>query len=118
MLRLGEWVWERRTRESLEQGGDPPKGAHSPRVRRSPARGGAWPSSEVEFRPRGRPALERGGVSTVRRCPLERSGLSPEGCRGPRLLSPGRDCVGCNLQFVSLFVFRYLRKKMGFPPGY
>jgi hypothetical protein len=33
-----------------------------PRARRCPARGGAQPSSEVEFRPRGRPALERDGV--------------------------------------------------------
>jgi hypothetical protein len=38
-----------------------------PRARRSFTRGGVQPSSEVEFRPRGRPAPERGRVSVVRR---------------------------------------------------
>jgi hypothetical protein len=38
-----------------------------PRVRWSLALGGVQPSSEAEFRPRRRPALERGGVSVVRR---------------------------------------------------
>jgi hypothetical protein len=46
--------------------GDP----REPRARRSPARGGVQPSSEAESRTRGRPALERGGVS-------------PEGALGP-----------------------------------
>jgi hypothetical protein len=53
MLRSGEWVRERRTRESLERGGDPPEGAHSPQARRGLARGGVQPSSEEKFRPRG-----------------------------------------------------------------
>jgi hypothetical protein len=64
MLRSGQWVREKRTRESLKRGGDPPEGAHSPRV-------GVQPSSEAEFRLRGRPTLERGGVS-------------PEGASSPR----------------------------------
>jgi hypothetical protein len=88
-------VREWQTRESLERGGDPPEGAHSPRARRSLARGGVQASSEAVFR--------RYGV-----VPLERSGVSPEaaggdrlmgyrGCQGRGLLSPGRDCFGCNL---------------------
>jgi hypothetical protein len=71
MLRSGQWVREKRTRESLKRGGDPPEGAHSPRVRRSLTRVGVQPSSEAEFRLRGRPTLERGGVS-------------PEGASSPR----------------------------------
>jgi hypothetical protein len=50
MLRLGEWVQERRARESLERGGVLAKGASSPRARRSFTRGGVQPSSEAEFR--------------------------------------------------------------------
>jgi hypothetical protein len=84
-----------RGRSALERGGDPPEGASSPRAWRSLARGGVQPSSEVEFR----------RYSAV---PLERSGVSPEGCwgrppggplrlPGPLLPSPSRDCVGCNL---------------------
>jgi hypothetical protein len=42
-----------------------------PRAWRRPAQGGIQPSSEVETRPRGRPALERGEVS-------------PEGASNPR----------------------------------
>jgi hypothetical protein len=34
-----------------------------PQVRRSLTQGGVWPSSEAKPRPRGRPALERGGAS-------------------------------------------------------
>jgi hypothetical protein len=49
MLRSGEWVRERWTCESLERGGVSPKGASSPRTRRSLTRGGVQPSSEVEF---------------------------------------------------------------------
>jgi hypothetical protein len=48
----------------------PARGASNPRARRSFARAGVWPSSEAEFRPRGRPTLERGEVS-------------PEGALGP-----------------------------------
>jgi hypothetical protein len=36
-------------------------------------------SSEAESRPRGRPALERGGVSPEGRPALERGGVLPEG---------------------------------------
>jgi hypothetical protein len=82
MLRSGEWVRERRARESLERGGVSPEGASSPRARRSFARGassprarwsfargGVHPSSEAEFR-------QYGVVS------LEQTGVSPEGCWG------------------------------------
>jgi hypothetical protein len=69
MLWSGEWVRERRTRESLERGGDPPEGAHSPRARRNLARRGVQPSSEAEFR-------QYGAV------PLERSRASLDGCWG------------------------------------
>jgi hypothetical protein len=54
------------SRQALERGEDSPKGASSPRARRRFARGcvkpsteakiswcGAWPSSEMEVRPRG-----------------------------------------------------------------
>jgi hypothetical protein len=77
MLQSGEWVWERRTRESLERGGVSPEGASSPRARWSFARGGVQPSSEAEFRWYGAG-------------PLERSGVSPEGCRGRPLDGPLR----------------------------
>jgi hypothetical protein len=53
MLRSGEWVRERSTRESLKRGGDPPEGASSPRARRSSSGTVLCPSSEAEFRPRG-----------------------------------------------------------------
>jgi hypothetical protein len=52
------WSGEQARRHKPEVG-DP----REPRARWSPARGGVHPSSEAEFRPRGRPALERGGVS-------------------------------------------------------
>jgi hypothetical protein len=128
MLRLGERVRERRARESLERGGVRPRGrpalkqgrvspeghlalergevspegSSSPRARRSFGGTALCPSSEAEFRPRG-----AGPIILVGR----------GGCQGRGPLSPGRDCVGCNLQFVNLFVFHYLRKKMG-SPGY
>jgi hypothetical protein len=57
--------------ESIERGGDLPEGAHSPRARRSLARGGVPPSSEAELHLRGRPALERGRIL-------------PEGASSPR----------------------------------
>jgi hypothetical protein len=37
---VGEWVWERRARESLERGGTSPEGAAGPRARRNLTRGG------------------------------------------------------------------------------
>jgi hypothetical protein len=43
---------------ALERGGVPPEGAPSPRARRSFISAVLYPSSETEFRPRGRPALE------------------------------------------------------------
>jgi hypothetical protein len=69
MLRSREWVREQRTREGFERGGVSPEGAFRPRARRSFARGGVRPSSEAEFRWYGA-------------MPLERSGVSPEGCWG------------------------------------
>jgi hypothetical protein len=39
-----------RERPALERGGLSPEGASGPRARRSLARGGVWPSSEVESR--------------------------------------------------------------------
>jgi hypothetical protein len=58
-----------RGRPALERGGVSPEGTSSPRARQSLTRGGIHPSSEVESR-------WYGGV------PLERSGVSLEGCRG------------------------------------
>jgi hypothetical protein len=72
----------------------PPEGVHSPRVRRSLARGGVQHSSEAELHPRGRLALERGGVLSKGEFwyygagPLERGGVLPEGCRGRLLAGP------------------------------
>jgi hypothetical protein len=60
---VGEWVWERRARESLERGRVSLEGASGPRARWSPTRGGVYPSNEV-----GRQSLERGGVSLVWHC--------------------------------------------------
>jgi hypothetical protein len=70
-----------RGRPALERGGIPPEGASSPRALWSLTRGGVRPSSAAKSHPRGRPALEAesrlyGSV------PLERSRVSPEGCRG------------------------------------
>jgi hypothetical protein len=47
---------ESHTREhlALERVGVLPEGASGPQARRSFARGGVYPSSEAEFRPRGR----------------------------------------------------------------
>jgi hypothetical protein len=55
---LGAYMWEQRAHEGLERGG-------------VFTRGGVWPSSKAESHPRGRPALERGGIS-------------PEGATSPR----------------------------------
>jgi hypothetical protein len=81
VLRAGEQVQGRRAHGSLERGVESPEGVANPRARRtspegasSPrtgrrlARGGDQPLSEAEPHPRGQPALERGGVSLVRRC--------------------------------------------------
>jgi hypothetical protein len=90
---VGEWVWERRARESLERGGVSPEGASSPRARRSVTRGGVQPSSEAESRSRGRPTLRRGGVSLVRCCVprAKRSFARGAGavCSGGPLRPPG-----------------------------
>jgi hypothetical protein len=58
------------------------EGASSPRVRRNPARGGAQPSSEAEPQPRGRPALERGGILPVRHRHPRAKRSSARGCLG------------------------------------
>jgi hypothetical protein len=71
MLWSGERARGPRARAVLERGGDSPEGTSSPRARRRFARGGVRPSSEAEIRPRGRPALERGGDLVVRRLALE-----------------------------------------------
>jgi hypothetical protein len=102
----------------------PPEGVHSPRVRRSLARGGVQHSSEAELRPRGRLALERGGVLSEAEFwyygagLLERGGVLPEGCRGRLLLGrrchPGRSCSGCNWLLVSSFAFLLFCEEMGF----
>jgi hypothetical protein len=83
MLRAGEWLRELRTRErALERG----------------ARGGAQPSSEAEPRPRGRSALERGGIppegvfsprarrslGDVAVCPSSEAGFRPRGAGADR----------------------------------
>jgi hypothetical protein len=108
MLRSGERVRERRARESLERGGVPlegrpalerggvfPEGASSPRARRSFSGTTLCPSSEAEFRPRG------AGPTVL---------VGRGGCQGRGPLSLGRDCVGCNLQFVSLFVSLFTKE--------
>jgi hypothetical protein len=50
----GEQVWERRARESLERGGASPEGASNPQARRRFVSAVLYPSSEMEFRLRGR----------------------------------------------------------------
>jgi hypothetical protein len=54
--------------KSLERGGDSREGVSGPRARRNLTRGGDQPSSKAEPHPRGRPALERDGVSLVWCC--------------------------------------------------
>jgi hypothetical protein len=54
-------------------------GAGATSSRRRFARGGIRPSGEAEIRPRGRPALERGGDFAVLRPTLKRGGSSLEG---------------------------------------
>jgi hypothetical protein len=90
----------------LERGGDSPEGALSPRAMRRLARGGikpsseaetswcgAWPSSEVEVRPRG----------TLAGCLLGRNGFL---CPGP-FSALGHDHAECALWFVGFFFAFY-----------
>jgi hypothetical protein len=104
-----EQVRGRRACESLERGGDTLEGVSSPRARGNLTRGGVQPSSEVELHPRGRPALERDGISIVWRCAPRAKRSFARGWlgltvlagrwgrqdRGPLPLS--RDCLGCVL---------------------
>jgi hypothetical protein len=90
MLWSREWARVPRARGDLERGGDSPEGAFSRRARWRFARGGVQPSSEVEIRPKGRPALKQGGDLVVRRLALERGGSSLEGRRGWPLDGPLR----------------------------
>jgi hypothetical protein len=101
---IGEWARGSRAQDGLEPHGDSPEGASIPRARRSFARGGVQPSSEVEFHPRGafipraRRSFARGGVQPSSEVefwwygagPLERGGDLPEGCRGRPLDGPLR----------------------------
>jgi hypothetical protein len=96
---VGEWVWKRRARESLERGGTSPEGASDPRARQNLTRGGVRPSSEAEPHLRGLPALERGGTSPeeassprARRSlgstavyPSSEAGFHPRGAEADRL---------------------------------
>jgi hypothetical protein len=91
--------------------------------RGSGCRGGVAPgaSSEAEFRPRVRSALERGGPRPRGRSALERGGFSPEGawanCFGGPLGPPGlRLCCAC-FGLANLFAFVYFTKEDGVFPG-
>jgi hypothetical protein len=96
---LSEAEFRPRGRPALDRGGVSPEGASNPRLRRSFARGASsprsrrsfargdvQPSSESEFHPRGRPALERSGVSMLRcratrpRRSFARGVLGPAAC--------------------------------------
>jgi hypothetical protein len=112
-------LW-RRTHASLERGGAPPEGAHSPRAKWSFARGG-HPALE-----RGRVSLE--GVNSPRARwsfgvttpgPSSEAEFCPRGAGAGCLLGRwcylGRGCTRCNLPLVSSFVFLLFCKEMGFP---
>jgi hypothetical protein len=85
-------------------------------------RGGVQPSSEAEPYPRGRPALERGGVSLARRCAPSSEVEFRSRAAGPTVLvcrwghqgrGPlplGRDCFECVFRFVNSFAFRFFAK--------
>jgi hypothetical protein len=86
-------------------------------------------SSEAEIRPRGCPALERGGVSVVRRRAPRARRRFARGVPRPTVWwaaevawAVGSSCHqaviarGVNLQFVSSFVFLLFCVEMGFPP--
>jgi hypothetical protein len=105
---------------------------HEPQARRSPARGCAQPSSEAESRPRGRPALERGGDSPegasgprARRSfgvtapgPSSEAEFCPRGagagCLLGRWCHSGRSCMRGSLTLVSSFAFLLFCEEMGF----
>jgi hypothetical protein len=88
--------------------------------------------SEVEFHPRGRPALERGGVSpggassprarwsfgvTVSGPSCEAEFLlrgAKAGCLLGRWGYPSHGCMRCDLPLVSLFVILLFCEEMGF----
>jgi hypothetical protein len=125
MLWSGEWVWRH---------GPVVVNPHWPRARRSPARGGVLASSEVEFRPRARPALDRGGVSpegassprAKRSFGVAAPGPSSEaefrlrgagaGCLLGRWRLSGRGRVRHNLPLLGSFMCLLFREKLGFPP--
>jgi hypothetical protein len=100
-----------------------------PRARRSFARGGVQPSSEAEFCPRGPNPRARRSFGGTAPGPSSEAEICPRGAEADHLmgrwgclgrglpLSPRRDCARCALQFVSSFVFYYLRKN-GFLPDY
>jgi hypothetical protein len=68
--------------EGLKRGGTPLEGVSSSRLRWDLARGGIQPPSEAEPHPRGRPALERGGGSSVRHRAPRAKRSSARGGRG------------------------------------
>jgi hypothetical protein len=100
------------------------------------ARGGGptLASSEAEFRPRGRPALERGGVSpegapsprakwsfgVAAPGPSSEAEFRPRGAGAGCLLGrwcySGRGCTRCGLSLVGSFAFSLFCEKLGFPP--
>jgi hypothetical protein len=82
MFRSGEMVRPRGSRAASSEA-ETRSGVRVARARRRLARGGVRPSSEVEIRPRGRQALERGGDPVVRCLALELGGVSPEGVPRP-----------------------------------
>jgi hypothetical protein len=88
---LGEQVWRRWARDTLERDGSSLEGALGSRSRQDLARGGVQPPSEAEPLPWGRPALERGGTSPEGRPAFEGGGTSPERATGPRAR---RSCTG------------------------
>jgi hypothetical protein len=119
-----------RARGGLERGGESPEGASGPRARWRIAWGGVRPSSEVENHPRGRQALERGGVCTAWRPVLELGGNSPEGYRGRLVGGPlwflwavGLSTLGCDhtervFGVRGVFVCVLLFFEKGVFPGY
>jgi hypothetical protein len=101
-----------------------------------PNRGAKCKYSDHDQSPRSIPSPGRGVWERRARGSLERGGTSPEGASDPRARQslggtaaypssePGfrprgawADRLECDLWFVRLFVFRCLRKKIGFPFG-
>jgi hypothetical protein len=114
MLLLGEQVWRRRAREVLERDGTSLEGAFSSQSRWDLARGGVQPPSEAEPHPRGRPALERGGVLPVRHRAPRAKRSSARGWLGR--LSGGLWARGFILWvFLGLFAFVFYEGKRVFP---